>query len=390
MRIGMMADVYKPHVSGITNYIALNKRSLEKRGHEVFVFTFGDEDYKDEESRIIRSSGVPLLDTGYYLGLRYNESAQKLLRSMDVVHLHHPFVSGSLAMRYVRPEGIPLIFTNHTRYDLYAQVYLPVVPDIIGETALEAYLPAFCRNCDRVIAPSAGVRGVLRRYGVDTPIFVVPNGVDLRPFQQVQNPLKREDFGFTPDNVVLIYTGRIGPEKNLTFLLRAFAGTAQVYHQVRLLIVGDGRERDNLQDWVKNTGLEGKVFFTGMVPYEELPRYLAVADAYVTASVTEVHPLSVIEGMAAGLPVLGTQSVGVGDIVVNCETGLLAPEGDLAGFTASMVRLVTDHELRKSLGGSAREAAKAYDIQITTEMMLEQYHQVIDEARGRTAQTMGS
>lgn len=390
MRIGMMADVYKPHVSGITNYIALNKRYLENRGHEVFVFTFGDEDYKDEESRIIRSSGLPLLDTGYYLGLRYNESAQKLLRSMDVVHLHHPFVSGSLAMRYVRPEGIPLVFTNHTRYDLYAQVYLPVVPDIIGETALEAYLPAFCRNCDRVIAPSAGLRGVLRRYGVDTPIFVVPNGVDLRPFQQVQNPLNREDFGFTPDNVVLIYTGRIGPEKNLTFLLRAFAGTAQVYHQVRLLIVGDGRERDNLQDWVKNTGLEGKVFFTGMVPYEELPRYLAVADAYVTASVTEVHPLSVIEGMAAGLPVLGTQSVGVGDIVVNCETGLLAPEADLAGFTASMVRLVTDHELRKSLGESAREAAKAYDIQITTEMMLEQYNQVIDEVRGRTAQTMRS
>ncbi len=64
MRIGMMADVYKPHISGVTNYIATNKRYLEQMGYEVFVFTFGDLDYPDEEPRIIRSPGVPLVDFG--------------------------------------------------------------------------------------------------------------------------------------------------------------------------------------------------------------------------------------------------------------------------------------------------------------------------------------
>ena len=63
MRIGMMADAYKPHISGITNYIALNKRYLERAGHDVFVFTFGDLDHEDDESRIIRSPGLPLVDT---------------------------------------------------------------------------------------------------------------------------------------------------------------------------------------------------------------------------------------------------------------------------------------------------------------------------------------
>ncbi len=76
MRIGMMADVYKPHVSGITNYISLNKTYLEKLGHEVFIFTFGDENFQDDETNVIRSPGLPLRDTGYYLSLRYSRSAR--------------------------------------------------------------------------------------------------------------------------------------------------------------------------------------------------------------------------------------------------------------------------------------------------------------------------
>jgi glycosyltransferase involved in cell wall biosynthesis len=161
MRIGMMADVYQPHISGITNYISLNKVFLEKRGHEVYVFTSSDMDYTDIEPNIIRSPGLPLLDTGYSISLSYTSRAKKLLSTMEVVHVHHPFLSGSLALRYCRPRGIPIIFTNHTRYDLYSQAYLPPVADIIGAAAVQAYLPAFCRACDMVISPSAGMRDVL-------------------------------------------------------------------------------------------------------------------------------------------------------------------------------------------------------------------------------------
>ena len=70
------------------------------------------------------------------ISLRYKRHANKLLSSMDVVHVNHPFLSGSLALRYCRPRGIPIIFTNHTRYDLYAQAYLPVMPDVVGNAAL--------------------------------------------------------------------------------------------------------------------------------------------------------------------------------------------------------------------------------------------------------------
>lgn len=381
MRIGMMADVYKPHISGITNYISLSKRHLEAQGHEVFIFTFGDEDYEDDETNVVRSPGLPLLDTGYYISLRYNRLAQRLLHTMDLVHVHHPFLSGSLALRYCRPRRLPIVFTSHTRYDLYSQAYLPGLPDVFSETALEAYLPAFCRACDAVIAPSQGMREVLERFGVDAPVEVIPNGVDLAHFHHPLDPINRAELGYTPEDVVMIYVGRLGPEKNLPFLLRSFSGTVQVFDHARLLIIGDGPEYDNLVDRTRHMGIADKVHFAGMLPYEAVPCYLAMADAFVTASVTEVHPLSLIEAMAAGLPALGILSPGIGDTIQDGETGYLAREEDLAAFTARMVRLVMDHPARRQMGEKARLASQRYDIRHTTRLVLECYQAVVEKAR---------
>jgi 1,2-diacylglycerol 3-alpha-glucosyltransferase len=381
MRIGMMADIYKPHVSGVTQYISLNKSYLEKLGHQVYVFTFSYEGYEDDEPNVIRSPSIPVLDTGFYVGFRYPIQMSRLLRTMDVVHVHHPFLSGSLALRYCRSRGIPIVFTNHTRYDLYAQAYLPVISDLISAAAMQAYMPVFCRACDLVISPSPGMRDILKRYGVDAPIDVVPNGVDLKPFQDPAKSIEREKLGFRPDDVILAFVGRLGPEKNVPFLLRSFAGTAQAYPKVGLLLIGDGPERDNLEDRARRSEIESRVHFTGLVPYDLMPSYLAVADAFVTASVTEVHPFTVIEAMAAGLPVLGIESPGIGDTIRDGETGYLAPQEDLAVFTAKMVRLVADHDSRRKMGEQARQAAGAYAIECTTQMMLERYQKVIDQTR---------
>jgi glycosyltransferase involved in cell wall biosynthesis len=129
-------------------------------------------------------------------------------------------------------------------------------------------------------------------------------------------------------------------------------------------------------------GIVDQVHFTGMVPYHEIPSYLVAADAFVTASVTEVHPLSVIEAMAAGLPVLGIHSPGVSDTVESGETGFLVPEEDLAAFTARMVRLVTDAEERRAMGEKARQAVKKYSIERTSQIMLEHYTTVTRQAQG--------
>ena len=383
MRIGMMADAYKPHVSGITNVIALSKRYLEKAGYEVYVFTFGGGDYEDDEPNIIRTRGVPLTDTGLYFSARLNTEAQKILRKMDIIHVHHPFTSGRLAIRYCRSQGIPLVFTNHTRYDLYAHAYLPMVPEALGDAFLRAYMPSFCKSCDLVIAPSSGLKEVLINLGVDSQIDVIPNGVDVRPFNSVEHPIPRQELGFDKDDILLTYMGRVGPEKNLPFLLRAYAGIAKTYENVGLLIIGDGPERENLEDRVRVMGMTDRIKFTGMIPYTDLPAYLTAADAFVTASITEVHPLSVIEALASGLPVVGIQSPGVGDTIEDGVTGFLAPEEDLAVFTAKISRIITDREGREEMSQKAKEAAMTYSIENTTQLMIDRYQKLYLDYAGK-------
>jgi 1,2-diacylglycerol 3-alpha-glucosyltransferase len=383
MRIAMMADVYKPHVSGITNYIDLNKRYLEKAGHEVFVFTFGDQDYHDEESRVIRSPGLPLVDTGYYLSFRHTVAAKKLLQTMDIVHVHHPFLSGRLALRYCEPLRIPIIFTNHTRYDLYAQAYFPIVPEEISDGLLQAYMPPFCEAMSLVISPSAGMEKILRGMGVTSPISIIPNGVELQSFYQVE-PLSRANFGFKQSDVLIVYAGRIAIEKNLVFLLQSFAGVAKAFDHVYLMILGSGQKQieEETKQLVAELNLSQRVRFAGLIPYEKLPAYLAMCDAFVTASVTEVHPLSVIEGMASGLPVIGIDSPGVGDTIEDGKTGFLTTQ-DLASFTAKLTRLCLDASLRKQMGDAARQASTRYAIERTTKTMLEQYERLVYASRPR-------
>ena len=262
MKIGMMADTYKPYVSGVTNYISLNKQSLEAAGHEVFVFTFGDLEYKDDEERVIRSPGLPLADTGFYLSLRYKTEHKKLLQTMDVVHVHHPFLSGRLAISYCRPAHIPIVYTNHTRFDLYAQARMPLMPEEVSHSLLHAYMPDFCEEMDLVISPSKGMEKVMRQYGVESPIEVVPNGANLTSFHNAE-PLSRSDFGYKDDDILLVYAGRIAPEKNLEFLLQAFAGVAQVVPNVHLLIIGGGQKEhvEAIKPLPSELGIQDRVRF---------------------------------------------------------------------------------------------------------------------------------
>ena len=381
MRIGMMVDSYKPYISGITNYVETNKQYLEKAGHEVFVFTFGDLDYIDNEKNIIRSPGVPLADTGFYLSMRYSRHAKKLLQTMDVVHVHHPFLSGRLALRYCRPMQIPIVYTNHSRYDLYAQAYLPMMPEEVSLGLLQSYMPPFCKAVDLVITPSPGMERVLRELKVESRIEIVPNGVDLKNFRSAK-PLPREQFGFKKDDILLVYAGRIALEKNIPFLLEAFTGVAKAIPNVHLLLIGGGVQpyEEEIRSLVDTLDLKNRVHMTGRIEYDQLPAHLAMCDIFVTASVTEVHPLSVIEAMGAGLPTMGIESVGVGDTVEDGVTGFLSTE-DLPAFTAKLTRLCLDLKLRREMSRSAREASTVYSIKRTTGIMLKHYEMVVNNSQ---------
>jgi len=377
----MMVDTYKPYVSGVTNYVDLNKRALEHAGHEVYVFTFGDLEYQDDELRVLRNPGLPLADTGFYLSLRYKTKHKKLLQTMDVVHVHHPFLSGRLALNYCRSARIPIVFTNHSRYDLLAQAYLPLMPDEMSHSLLQAYMPDFCEAVDLVISPSTGMAKILRGFEVRNHIEVIPNGVDLRKFHEAE-PFLRSEFGFTDQDILLVYAGRIAPEKNIHFLLQSFAGIAQLIPNIYLLLVGGGKKQfeEELQNLIHELGIVDRVRVIGMIPYEAIPSYLAMCDIFVTTSVAETFGMSTVEAMSAGLPVVGIHSAGTSDIVEDGKTGFLSTQ-DVAAFTAKLTYLCLHPSLRKEMGLAACEASNQYDIDRTTKILLGHYTRLMQNTR---------
>lgn len=373
MKIGMVTAVYKPLVNGVTHMVALYKRQLEALGHDVTVFTLGDPDPDGEEPGVIRSPAIAI-GNGYYLSMRYTSEAQHLLREMDILHCHHLAMSVDMAHRYAH---CPIVYTNHTRYDIYTGNYIPL-PQPAADAIMRQIWPDYTDRADVVITPSESVRQVMLDFGVRRPIEVIENGVDLRPFHTPSNPRSKQELGVADTAVLCAYVGRLSMEKNLPVLLKQFAIAHDLVPDLHLLIVGDGPDAADLKRRARALGVAEQVHFTGAVPYADIPNLLAAADFFATASVSEVHPLTVIEAMAAGLPIAATRSPGIVDSVVPGETGYLVTDPE-QGLAAAMVALATHPERRSAMGAAAYEASRPYDIRLTVQKTLDLYQRLRDE-----------
>ena len=370
MKIGMVTSCYKPVVNGVTHMISLYKQELEALGHEVYVFTLGQPDPDGEDTNVIRSPAIPFKD-GYYMSLRYSREAQKLMYQMDILHCHHLIMSVELAHRYA---NCPVIYTNHTRYDLYANSKVSL-PQPAADALMRQIWPEFSDFADVVITPSESVRQVMLDFGVRRPIEVIENGIELRPFYYPTAPKAKAVLGIPKTAVLAIYIGRLAPEKNLFTLLKQVAAARDIVPDLHLALGGHGELEEALRDYAAALGMETAVHFLGNLPYEALPNYLAAADFFVTASLTEVHPLTVIEAMAAGLPVAAPMAPGIVDTVISGEFGFLVKDPDV-GLAAAIVGLALDKERRQTMGQNARMASERYDIKDTVQRTLALYEKL--------------
>lgn len=375
MRIALMSDVYKPLVNGVVHHVALLKRHLEAGGEEVWLFVPGHSEAEDE-ANVVRIPGIPIADTGYHLSVTLDQRSRDLLHTMDVIHVHHPFISGSFGLFASNRYHIPLVFTNHTRYDLYVKQYLPLLPSAISETALQAFFHRFSQRCAALIAPSRGIAEVMKGWRVDGRIEVIPNGVEIERFAAPSPDVTRAELGIPEAAVIAVFVGRMSGEKNIDRLLTYYRQITVEEKGSHLLLIGGGPELEEYRDLVRRWKLEGRVTFTGGVPYEQLPAYLALCDFFVTASLSEVHPLTLIEAVAAGLPALGIRSPGVSDVIEDGVTGLLA-EDNILSFGLRFIRLVNDAAYRRKLGQAAQAYSHTLSAETNARRILQLYQEVI-------------
>jgi len=382
MRAGQFTDSYLPIVNGVSIFIQLFRQALEKLGHSPVIFTFGHTDRRDSEPNIVRSPGVKLGNTGYHIALRHTRSATALAETMDVIHTHHPFLSGRLAAQLCRRLNKPLIFTNHSRYDYYAGYYLPFLPRRVAVGLVGASMRRFAAQCDLILAVSPAAESMLRSFGIKTPIEIMLNGTDLERFKHAE-PFERAKLDIPGDAFVFMYVGRLGPEKNLSTLLESFAHTLQHVPRARLVVIGGGPRSDALTSQARALEVSDKVHFLGMRPNDTIPSLLGAADAFVTASITEGHPMTIIEALAAGQPVLGFDVPGIREAVDDGVDSMLAPH-DARALGDLMIRIASTPELRARLSEGARRSSQRYDMDVTARRIVDHYERLIRE-KGRSA-----
>jgi glycosyltransferase involved in cell wall biosynthesis len=207
---------------------------------------------------------------------------------------------------------------------------------------------------------------------------VIENGVDLRPFHHPTQPLSKTDLNVPETAVLVTYVGRLSPEKDVDILLEQFAIAKDVVPNLHLMIMGKGACQPALEKQAWQLGIADSVLFTGPIPYEQVSNYLAAADLFATASVTEVHPLTVIEAMAASLPVVAISSPGIVDTVESGVSGLLTTK-PAGGLAAALVGLASNDTRRQQMAQAARCTSERFNIDNTIQRTLALYERLRHE-----------
>lgn len=377
LRIAIFTNAYHPIVSGVVTAISLFRRGLEAAGHEVAVFAPAFDDYRDEEAQVYRYPALDLTrKVKFPVAIPFSQQVAQRLREFnpDIIHTHHPFVLGQTAQRAAVRLNIPLVYTFHTQYEQYAH-YIPLPAPWVRWMTRNTIRNFACR-VDLLTTPAASVAEILTSYGIDKPIHILTNPIDLSRYRQNgQNDL-RDKLGIHPEEKVLLYVGRMGLEKNLRFMLEAFALVkAQCKnYRLRLLMVGDGPERASLQVLAVQLGVAEDVLLPGAVNYTEIPSYFQSADLFLMTSTSEVKPLVLIEAMAASLPIVAVNANGSRDTVTHGKDGLLTPL-DREAFSHAVSDLLQDEPRCKAMGEAAGYSAESYGLNHVTNQLIALYHE---------------
>jgi 1,2-diacylglycerol 3-alpha-glucosyltransferase len=308
LRIGFFTEIYRPVVNGVVASVDTLAEGLRARGHQVWCFAPRIPGYAETDGPVFRIPSLPLpMRTPYRLTLPLvsRREVRAVIERLSLVHVHSPFVTGWMGLRYARRYGMPLIFTYHTQLEAYAH-YVPFEPNATRFAASQL-TRTFANLADAVVVPTPAMRVHLRELGVRTRIEVVPSGIDVARFGAGRrDETLRRHLGAGEGDRLLLCVCRLAKEKNVELLLEALARAND--SSLKLAIAGDGPVRGELQELARKYGVAERTRFLGIVARDRLPDLYASADAFVMPSTTETQGLVQVEALAAGAYVIAADT----------------------------------------------------------------------------------
>lgn len=389
MRIGIFSETYTPYISGLVTSEVMLKHALEKQGHEVYVVTANIESFKyeyDEKERVLKIPGLP---TGIYdsrLTSIYPVRAVKKIKSwkLDVIHSQTEFAVGTFARIIAKQYNIPLVHTYHTMYEDYIHYVTKGYFKKSTKKLLEYFTKFYCdTTATELIVPTTKTYKLFtEKYKFEKNIHIIPTGIEVDRFfeeniskEEVQNLRKRLDL--SKKDFVILFVGRLAEEKNVEFLINSQKNLNKEYKNIKLIIVGDGPDKDKYEKLSNSLGLSNNIIFTGKAAWGDMPYYYHVSDVFATASKTETQGLTIIEAMASQVVPVCMRDEAFQSMVTEELNGLFFVTNE--EYEAEIKRLYLNPKELKRFDKQARIQAEHYSSKNYADRVLEVYQRAIKE-----------
>lgn len=374
MRIGIISETYPPEINGVALTVHGLATGLAARGHVIdLVRPRQNVSHVDEpgiEALETRGAALPR-----YPGLRFGLPAPRTLRKRwteqrpDVIYVATEGPLGRSAVKTAVRLGIPVATGFHTRFDTYADHYgvgflTPVV---------HGYLRRFHCRANITLVPTDALAAELTAMGVDHA-RLLRRAVDTKQFDpSKRDNALRESWGVDADTPVVLYVGRIAPEKNLDLAVSTFRAIQQKAPKARYVWVGDGPARAALQ------AAHPDFIFVGMKRDEALAAHYASADLFPFPSLSETFGNVILEALSAGLPVVAYNEGAAREHLIDGVNGFRIASGDSQAFTAAAVTLASDIDLIRHMGSAAVASVERLSPEAVIREFENQLSQLVEE-----------
>lgn len=382
MRILFVSDVYLPRVNGVSTSIRSFRSGLEALGHEVrlVVPRYGDE---PPEPGVARVPGTPVpFDPEdrrlHRTALR--TACRAAAADCDVVHAQTPFVAYYAARDAARHAGKPLVVSYHTYFEGYLHHYVPLLPRPAAAWLARRFTRAQCNVADAIVVPTQAIGDLLARYGVERPSHVVPTGLDLARYRAADGAGFRQQLGIDPQVPLALHLGRLAHEKNVGFVVEAFAHVHARLPRARLLIAGEGPAAADLHALVARLGLCDAIDFIGyLTDRRRVAACYAAADAFLFASQTETQGLVLLEAMASGVPVVAVAALGAAEVLPESSGAVVVPL-DRDAFGAATLALLQNRERRAGIVARQHAFVSGWSEAAMSRRLVEVYRGLLEAA----------